>query len=58
MEVLVADHGHALVFVMSMTSHFMRGRLRRFFSIISFMTGLEKSIFVMPVQPSSYLASD
>ena len=45
----------ALVCVMSMTCHFMRGRCRKFFSIISLITPLEKSMLVMPVQPSSYL---
>ena len=45
----------AFVCVMSMTCHFMRGLFLRFLSIISLMTPFEKSMLVMPVQPSSYL---
>ena len=44
-----------LVEVMSMTSHFMRGRIRKFLVIISRMHILLKSMFVRFWQPASYL---
>jgi len=47
--------GGTFVAVMSCTSHFMFGRFRRFFSSISLMTVRLKSMFVMSVQPASYL---
>ena len=45
----------ALVCSMSMTCHRMRDLVRRFLRIISAMTALSKSMFVMFWQPWSYL---
>lgn len=46
---------HTVILVISMTSHFMLGRARRFLTSISRMQTLEKSMFVMCWQPASYL---
>lgn len=41
--------------VMSMTCHFMRGRMRRFLRIMAATTDFTKSMLVMSLIPSSYL---